>query len=52
VVGWFLGGKKMPVPGPVSFFADIFVVFLDSPHRETPKNQKGDKRKLFCQIFL
>jgi hypothetical protein len=53
VVGWFLGGQK--VPGLVSFFVRFFIVFLNSPHRETPKNViKTNREKIgfgFLSIF-
>jgi hypothetical protein len=38
VVGWFLGGQKSTRVGQ---FFGVFFVFLNSPHRETPK--KRDK---------
>jgi hypothetical protein len=47
------------VPGLVSFFGEIFIVFLNSPHRETPKNviKKIEKKSglgflsIFCKTF-
>jgi hypothetical protein len=40
VVGWLLGSSEAEkVPGSVSSPPDFFkIVFLNSPHRETPKN--------------
>jgi hypothetical protein len=37
VVGWFLEDPKNTRAGQI-FFRDFFVVFFNSPHRETPKN--------------
>jgi hypothetical protein len=37
VVGWFLGGQKSTRASPI-FPRDFYIVFLNSPHRETPKN--------------
>jgi hypothetical protein len=56
VVGWFLGGQKSTRAGQV-FFRDFFIVFLNSPHRETPKNvMKTNREKIgfgfFWSIFL
>jgi hypothetical protein len=43
VVGWLLGGQKSTRAGQF-FLGDFFVVFLNSPHLETPET-KRDKRK-------
>jgi hypothetical protein len=61
VVGWFLGGQKSTRVGQ---FFDFFVVFLNSPHRETPKNVRKKSRtkrfwillsiflqNVFCSVF-
>ena len=47
VVGWFHGGQKSTRAGQI-FFRDFFIVFLNSPHRETPKNviKKIDKKSV------
>jgi hypothetical protein len=37
VVGWFLEDQKSTRAGQF-FFRDFFIVFLNSPHRETSKN--------------
>jgi hypothetical protein len=55
VVGWFLGGQKSTRVGHI-FFRDFFIVFLNSPHRETPKNViKKNREKIgfgfFCRLF-
>jgi hypothetical protein len=36
VVGWFLGGQKSTRVGQKK--TEVFILFLNSPHRETPKN--------------
>jgi hypothetical protein len=38
VVGWFLEGQKSAMYQGWSDFLRLFVVFLNSPHRETFKN--------------
>jgi hypothetical protein len=55
VVGWFLGGQKSTRVGQI-FLGDFFIVFLNSPHRETPKNViKQNREKIglgfFCRFF-
>jgi hypothetical protein len=55
VVGWFLGGQKK-YQGWSDFFRDFFIVFLNSPHRETPKNVIKKNREttgfgIFLSIF-
>jgi hypothetical protein len=55
VVGWFLGGQKSTRVGQI-FVRDFFIVFLNSPHRETPKNViKQNREKIgfgfFCRFF-
>jgi len=39
-LGWLVGSSEAKkVPGLVRFFwGDFLIVFLNSPHRETPKN--------------
>jgi ubiquitin C-terminal hydrolase len=45
--------KKVPVPGLVSFFSRFFIVFLNSPHRETPKNViKQNREKIGLGFFV
>jgi hypothetical protein len=55
VVGWFLGGQKSTRVGQI-FSRDFFIMFLNSPHRETPKNviKKIEKKSVldFLSIFL
>jgi hypothetical protein len=56
VVGWFLGGQKSTRVGQI-FFRDFFIVFLNSPHRETPKNviKKIEKQSVwdfFVDFFV
>jgi hypothetical protein len=58
VVGWFLGGQKSTRAGQI-FFREFFIVFLNSPHRETPKNVIKENRLnrekiglgFFCRFF-
>jgi hypothetical protein len=42
VVGWFLGAQKSTRAGQVCF-RDFFIVFLNSPHRNTSKNAIKNK---------
>jgi hypothetical protein len=53
VVGWFLGSQKGTRAG--QFFSRFFIVLLNSPHRETPKNviNKIEKKSVlgFLSIF-
>jgi hypothetical protein len=51
VVGWFLGGQKSTRVGQV-FFRDFLIVFLHSPHRETPKNVIKKNREKIGFGFL
>jgi hypothetical protein len=52
VVGWFLGGQKSTRIGQI-FFRDFFIVFLNSPHRETPKNViKKIEKKSVLDFFV
>jgi hypothetical protein len=54
VVGWFLGGQKSTRVGQI-FSRDFFIVFLNSPYRETPKNvlkKKVKKKKFGVGWFL
>jgi hypothetical protein len=55
VVGWFLGGQKSTRVGQICFRV-FFIVFLNSPHRETPKNViKKNQEKIgfgfFCRFI-
>jgi hypothetical protein len=48
------GAKK--VPGMVRFILRFFIMFLNSPHRETPKNVIKENREkigfgFFCRLF-
>jgi hypothetical protein len=44
VVGWFLGGQKSTKVGQI-VLEIFFIVFLNSPHRETPKTMITKNRK-------
>jgi hypothetical protein len=52
---WWVGGSEYEKGlGSDLFFRYFFIVFLNSPHRETPKNQKREKqnREKVCFGFL
>jgi hypothetical protein len=58
VVGWFLGGQKITRAGQI-LLGNFLIAFLNSPHRETPKNViKTNREKvdldflsIFCKNF-
>jgi hypothetical protein len=51
VVGWFLGGQKSTKAGHI--FSIFFIVPLNSPHRETPKNViKKNREKIGFGFFV
>jgi hypothetical protein len=54
VDGWFLGGQKSTRAGWI--FLRFFIVFLNAPHRETPKKViKENREKVgfgFLSIFF
>jgi hypothetical protein len=50
---WLVGSSEAKkVPGLVRFFPDFFIVFLNSPHRETPKNVIKKSRKIGFGFFV
>jgi hypothetical protein len=56
VVGWFLGGQKSTRVGQI-FLREFFIVVLNSPRRETPKNviNKIEKKSVldfFVDFFV
>jgi hypothetical protein len=52
VVGWFLRGQKSTRAGQI-FFRDFFILFLNSPHQETPKNViKKNREKIGLGFFV
>jgi hypothetical protein len=54
--GWLVPRRPKKYQGWSDFFPRFFIVFLNSPHRETPKNMiKQNREKIglgfFCRFF-
>ena len=54
--GWLVPRRPKKYQGWSDFFSRFFIVFLNSPHRETPKNVIKENREkiglgFFCRFF-